>query len=94
MTSMINDINEATQLTNQAATGTLTDTQRASIAYFLEIEPAAFGTPTGKNCPWLLVGGETRQELAAPPGAWTKVWEGGRPGERKEKFRLFRHQVP
>ncbi|KUR71934.1 flagellar biosynthesis protein FlgL [Novosphingobium sp. FSW06-99] len=31
MTSMINDINEATQLTNQAATGTLTDTQRASI---------------------------------------------------------------
>ena len=72
----------------------LSDTQRASIAYFLEIEPAAFGTPTGKNCPWLLVGGETRQELAAPPGAWTKVWEGGRPGERKEKFRLFRHQVP
>jgi flagellar hook-associated protein 3 FlgL len=31
MTSMINDINQAKQLTTQAATGTLTDTQRASI---------------------------------------------------------------
>jgi flagellar hook-associated protein 3 FlgL len=31
MTSMINDINQAKELTTQAATGTLTDTQRATI---------------------------------------------------------------
>lgn len=31
MTSMINDINQARQLTTQAASGTLTDTQRAAI---------------------------------------------------------------
>ena len=23
-------------------------------------------------------------------GKWTKVWEGSRPGDRKEKFRLFK----
>lgn len=68
----------------------LTDAQRASLAYFIEIEPTAIDSTAGKDCDWLLVGGDTRQELAAPSGKWTKVWEGGRPGDRKEKFRLFK----
>jgi len=68
----------------------LSDAQRASLAYFIEIEPVASDTTAGKACDWLLVGGDTRQELAAPAGSWTKVWEGSRPGDRKEKFRLFR----
>jgi len=68
----------------------LSDTQRASLAYFVEIEPASFNSSTGKTCNWLLVGGDSRQDLAAPPGNWTSIWEGSRPGERKEKFRLFR----
>ncbi|MDP3540483.1 MAG: glycosyltransferase family 39 protein [Azonexus sp.] len=68
----------------------LSDTQRASLAYFVEIEPASIDTEAGKSCDWLLVGGDTRQELASPAGNWTKVWEGSRPGDRKEKFRLFR----
>lgn len=68
----------------------LTDTQSASLSYFVEIEPAALGTTAGNTCDWLLVGGDTSQELTAPAGNWTKVWEGSRPGERKEKFRLFR----
>lgn len=68
----------------------LTDGQRASLAYFVEIEPAAHDTLAGKACDWLLVGGDTRQELAPPNGNWTKVWEGSRPGDRKEKFRLYK----
>ena len=68
----------------------LSDTQRASLAYFVEIEPAGLDSTAGKACNWLLVGGDTRHELIAPPGPWTKVWEGSRPGERKEKFRLFK----
>ncbi len=68
----------------------LSDTQRASLSYFVEIEPAAFNSAAGKACDWLLVGGDTNQELAAPGSSWSKVWEGNRPGERKEKFRLFR----
>ena len=37
----------------------------------------------------VLVELDTRQEQAAPDGKWNKVWEGSRPGNRKEKFRLF-----
>ena len=37
----------------------------------------------------LLVTGDNKSELAAPDGKWTRVWEGNRPGDRKEKFRLF-----
>jgi hypothetical protein len=68
----------------------LTDTQRASLAYFVEIEPTAYDSSAGRKCNWLLVSGDTRQELAAPDAAWTKVWEGARPSDRREKIRLFR----
>ena len=68
----------------------LSDAQRASLAYFVGIEPAAADSTAGRQCNWLLVVGDTRPELAAPAGKWTRVWEGNRPGERKEKFRLYR----
>lgn len=68
----------------------LTDPQRASLAYFVGIEPLAELSSAGRRCDWLLVVGDTRRELAAPGGDWQKVWEGSRPGDRKEKFRLFR----
>jgi 4-amino-4-deoxy-L-arabinose transferase-like glycosyltransferase len=68
----------------------LSDTQRASLAYFIGIEPDAADSPAGRKCDWLLVSGNTRSELAAPDGGWAVAWEGNRPAERKEKFRLYR----
>ena len=68
----------------------LTDTQRASLAYFVGIEPDAAESTAGRQCDWLLVTGNSKQELAAPEGKWTRVWEGNRPADRKEKFRLYR----
>jgi 4-amino-4-deoxy-L-arabinose transferase-like glycosyltransferase len=68
----------------------LSNAQRASLSYFVEIEPASLESSAGKACNWLLVSGDTRQELAAPNDTWNKVWEGHRPGERKETFRLFK----
>ena len=68
----------------------LTDTQRASLAYFVGIEPVAEDSTAGRRCDWLLVVGDTRRELAAPGGNWQKIWEGSRPGDRREKFRLYR----
>ena len=68
----------------------LTDTQRASLAYFAGIEPDAAESTAGRQCEWLLVTGNSKQELAAPDGKWTRVWEGNRPADRKEKFRLYR----
>lgn len=68
----------------------LSDAQRASLAYFVGIEPAALNSAGGQPCNWLLVSGHTRPELAAPDESWSKVWEGSRPSDRKEKIRLFR----
>jgi hypothetical protein len=68
----------------------LGNTQRASLAYFIGIEPLAADSAEGTKCNWVVVTGDTRPELAAPDGKWTRVWEGSRPGERKEKFRLYR----
>lgn len=67
----------------------LNNTQIASLAYFVNIEPLPLDSHEGRRCNWLLVVGDTRQEQAAPDGAWKKVWEGARTGNRKEKFRLF-----
>lgn len=68
----------------------LNDTQRASLAYFAGIEALTADSVAGKQCRWLLVTGDTRPELAAPDGKWTRAWEGNSPGARKEKFRLYR----
>ncbi len=67
----------------------LSDAQRASLAYFVGIKPLAFSTEAGKRCNWLVVAGDTREEITAPDNSWNKVWEGFRPGDRKTKFRLF-----
>ena len=68
----------------------LTDTHRASLSYFVGIEPLLAESNAGKQCNWLLVTGDTRPELAAPNSKWAQVWEGHRPGDRKEKFRLYK----
>ncbi len=64
--------------------------QRASLAYFSNLSPLDFTTPTGRQCAWLLVVGDQTHELSAPDARWQLVWQGNRPGERREKFRLFR----
>ena len=67
----------------------LGDTQRASIAYFSGLEAKRFRAD--KPCEWLVVQNRTPAEISRNP-AWEKVWEGSRPGERKERFTLYRKQ--
>jgi 4-amino-4-deoxy-L-arabinose transferase-like glycosyltransferase len=68
----------------------LNSAQRASLAYFVGLEPSAADSTSGRRCHWVLVNGSNRQDLAPPAGSWVRVWEGNRPGERQEKFRLYR----
>lgn len=65
----------------------LGDTQRASLAYFvgLETKPAR----AAAECQWLLVLDSPRAKATAGEG-WTRVWQGSRPGDRKERFSLYR----
>jgi len=41
-----------------------------------------------RNCDLLLVQGHPRIE-APPRGNWRKIWEGGRPGDKDERYRLY-----
>lgn len=67
----------------------LSPAQRASLAYFANLAPLDSSTRAGQQCRWLLVVGDQSSELGAPDASWRLVWQGNRPGERREKFRLF-----
>ncbi len=66
------------------------DGQRALLHYYLSLitKPQERGE---NNCKMLLVQDDAKQE--APQDArWKKIWEGSRPGDRHEKFRLYQRQ--
>ncbi|GAA4026212.1 glycosyltransferase [Actimicrobium antarcticum] len=68
-------------------------TQRASFAYFGDVRFAPFN---GGNCDYVLLQDSNRSsdstDALAPFGEgvrWTMLWEGRRPSDRDERFRLF-----
>jgi hypothetical protein len=65
----------------------LSHPHRASLAYFsgIEVLPASKG-----RCDWMLRynSGQSRPAATEIAG-WELVWEGNRPGDRQEKFRLY-----
>lgn len=71
----------------------LNPAQRASFSYFVDLNPVDFASPAANACDWLLVVGSSASQLAAPDAGWSLVWQGNRPGERREKFRLYRRQA-
>ena len=58
--------------------------QRASLDYFAGIR--TLPRSAGADCRWLLAQEGSRRN--ARPG-WKEVWEGGRPGDRHERLRLY-----
>ena len=72
----------------------LGDPQRAMLHYFAGIVTAREETSQRRaDCDLLLVQG-VPQEERSPGGAWIKIWEGNRPGDRAERYRLYRRVVP
>jgi len=43
----------------------------------------------GKQCDWLLVQGQVKRKPAVDD-SWTKIWEGGRPSDREERYYLYK----
>ena len=72
----------------------LGEPQRAMLHYFSGIvtyrEEAA---DRRRDCDLMLVQG-IPQEEHAPAGTWIKIWEGNRPGDKSERFRLYRRLTP
>ena len=64
--------------------------QAAALDYHGGIRTRAFDPMKPQACPLVLVQGEPGHELGAPPGRWTKIADVGRPGDRTERYRLYR----
>ena len=65
----------------------------ASLDYFDGIRTQPIASAAGKRCDWRLTPG-TGVEDGAPRGAkWRKVWEGGRPSDRRGKLYLYRREA-
>jgi hypothetical protein len=68
----------------------LGDAQRAMLHYFGGIITHREEVPARRRgCQLLLVQGYPQFE-AAPRGSWKKIWEGARPGDKDERYRLYR----
>lgn len=63
----------------------LGSSQRAALHYFAGIKTVREGSGV---CRLLLVQG-TAQRDRPPAGGWRKIWEGHRPSDRNERFRLY-----
>jgi 4-amino-4-deoxy-L-arabinose transferase-like glycosyltransferase len=64
--------------------------QGASLDYYGDIQPRAFDFGKPRECPLLLVQGSPQHEFDAPGAGWTKLADVGRPGDKGERFRLYR----
>jgi 4-amino-4-deoxy-L-arabinose transferase-like glycosyltransferase len=72
----------------------LGEPQRAMLHYFAGILTYREEVPERRRrCSLLIVQGEPRIERP-PAGPWRKIWEGGRPGDKDERFRLYLRVEP
>ena len=77
------------------ANGNLPDSILASLDYFDAIRTVPLRETASQRCDWLVTLGAARDPNAIRAAGWRQVWEGKRPGDRREsdKFRLYRREV-
>jgi len=64
--------------------------QAAALDYHAGIRPRPFDPRKPEACRLLLIQGAPGNELDAPGPAWRKIADVGRPGDRNERYRLYR----
>jgi len=64
--------------------------QAAALDYHADIRARAYDIARPDACPFLLVQGSPRHEFDAPGRGWTKLADVGRPGDKSERYRLYR----
>ncbi len=69
----------------------LSDSQRAAFHYFAGIKALREGS-RATACHLFLVQGTAQREPLPPGKGWRKIWEGHRPSDRNERFRLYLRQ--
>jgi hypothetical protein len=72
----------------------LGNAQRAMLHYYADIITYRDEVPSRRrNCELMLVQGTPKAEQV-PPGQWKKIWEGARPGDKDERYRLYQRARP
>jgi 4-amino-4-deoxy-L-arabinose transferase-like glycosyltransferase len=64
--------------------------QAAALEYHAGLRPRAFDTLKPQACPLLLVQGSPQHEFDAPGAGWVQLADVGRPGDKGERYRLYR----
>lgn len=64
--------------------------QAAALDYHADIRPRPFDVVKPTACPLLIVQGNPRHEFDAPGPGWIKLADVGRPGDKGERYRLYR----
>lgn len=70
----------------------LSEAHRASLDYLAGIRPLS-GADALKQCRWLLMQQNAHDPVTVDQ-RWHQVWEGNRPGDRHERFRLYKKSSP
>jgi hypothetical protein len=66
--------------------------QRAALSFHAGIRTEPLSS-TASRCAYLIVQGNPREERAPGPG-WRKLADAGRPGDKGERYRLYRQGAP
>jgi len=67
----------------------LGDTQRAALDYHIDIVAAPWKANQSTNCNLYLIQDERDRPKIDPGSEWHLIWQGKRPSDRHESFRLF-----
>lgn len=68
----------------------LGDPQRAALSFHAGIRTRPAPFREAASCPFLIVQGSPRHESDSPGPGWRKLADVGRPGDRGERYRLYR----
>jgi 4-amino-4-deoxy-L-arabinose transferase-like glycosyltransferase len=68
--------------------------QRAALSYHGALRTGPRERAGARDCRLLLVQGAPRIERDAPGASWSKIADVGRPGDKGERFRLYRLDTP
>ena len=67
----------------------LSEAQRAAFHYFAGIKTVQEGKRAAASCRLFLAQGTAQREPLPAGSGWHKIWEGHRPSDRNERFRLY-----
>ena len=71
----------------------LGEPQRAMLDYYADVETIRMERRPEAECRALLVQGWKNSGAPAPDDRWSVVWEGARPGDNREFYRLYLREV-